>query len=234
MKCLLTLLCCLLLYPALAQRIEIQGRAGSGLFFFHGKSVEKRQNAWFVPVTGATPYTRPYGGKPGVSATIDIMLKWVTRSNFIMSINSGYQRLSARSTIDNVFISGDIMPTIDTFPAEGNSTFKGNFINVTPSAGRRFHIGKTAVDILAGIEFGFLLKSREDVELDGVYAWDIKKYPNPRKMDLRLHVGTDVNIRKLVFFAKYARGIRNYYPPYSGSQPEAYSNFIQLGVGYRL
>jgi hypothetical protein len=235
MKCLLTLLCFLFLYPAFAQRTELQTRAGSGFFFFHGSSTEKNQNGWVAPVGSFDPYTRPYGRKPGIAATIEVMLKRVTKSNFIMGINSGYQRLSSRSTIDTIFIMGDIMPTIDTFPTEGGtSTFKSNFINLAPFAGRRIVIGKTTVDFIAGVEFGFLLKNREDVTIDGLYTSDVKKYPNSRKTDIRLHVGADINIRRLVVFAKYARGITNYYRPYTGGQPEAYSNFVHIGLGYQL
>jgi hypothetical protein len=234
MKCLLALLCCLFLYPAFAQRTEIQARAGSGLFFFHGKSAVENQNA-HMAVGHMAPFTKPYGRKPGASATVEIMLKRVARSKFIFGLGSGYQRLSSGSSVDTLFVVGDFVPSIDTFTVDnGSSTFKGNFINVTPFAGRRFMIGKTALDIRAGMEIGFLLKSREDVELDDIYSSEVKKYPNPRKADVRLHLSADVNIRKLIIFAKYARGITNYYRLYTGGQPEAYSNFIQLGVGYRL
>ena len=234
MKCLLLLLCCFFIYPVLAQRTETQVSIGSGFFFFDGKSAEKNQNAHLSPVYG-DPYTRPYGRKPGLSATIELMLKRANRHKFIFGIGAGYQRLSSRSTIDTVFILGDFNPTVDTFVAnDGESRFKGNFINVTPFAGRRFVLGKAAIDLTGGVELGFILKSREDVSVDGLFASDIEKDLNPRDLDVRLHLSADVNIRKLVIFAKYARGITNYYTPYTGAQPEAYSNFIQLGVGYRL
>lgn len=233
MKCLLTLLCCLFIYPALAQRTEIQARAGSGVFFFHGKSSERNQNS-YVSIGHAQPFTKPYGRMPGVSATIELMLKRATRSKFIYGISAGYQRLSSRSTVDTLFVAGDFVPTVDTFPTHGSSKFKGNFINVMPFAGRRFKIGKAELDIAGGMEVGFLIKSREDVTFHGVYSEEIKKYPDPRKTDIRIHLSADVNIRRVVIFGKYARGITNYYTPYTGVQPEAYSNFVQLGVGYRL
>lgn len=234
MKCVLLLLCCFFIYPALAQRTEVQARAGSGFFFFHGKSAEKNQNGHLSPVD-ATIYTQPYGRKAGASATVELMLKRVNRHKFIFGIGAGYQRLSSRSTIDTVFIQGDFNPTVDTLVVNnGESRFKGNFISVTPFAGRRFVLGKTTIDLAGGLEMGFLLRSREDVSVDGLFTSDIEKPVNPRDLDLRLHLSADVNIRRLILFAKYARGVRNYYAPYTGAQPEAYSNFIQLGVGYRL
>jgi hypothetical protein len=218
----------------LAQKTELYVRAGSGFFFFSGKSAVKHQNAGDA-IIRSNPNTNPYGKSPAFSATLEGVIKQLVWKSWIVGTGIGYQSLSARSSIDTLFMMGDIISSIDTMRVNASSVFRAQFINLSPFLGKRFRIGRTTLDITAGLEFGFLVKSLEQLD------FNMSNYPllknrdrQPRKTDMRFRAEAAMNIKKLLFFTSYAKGLSNYYTLYLGGQPEAYSHFINIGIGYRL
>ncbi len=93
-----------------------------------------------------------------------------------------------------------------------------------------------SLDITGGVDVSVILSNRERVKMKGenAYSFEEEKVISSRKTDIRLRLLTELNMRMFSIFASYARWVTNYYPLYVGGQPEAYSHFIQAGIGYRL
>jgi hypothetical protein len=234
-RSLLTTICCLLCAFAMAQKTEWQVRANSGLFFFSGESAVKSQTAYqTLGPNYVSILSREYGKKAGLSITAGSVIQRITRGNWIFGAGLDLQLLNASSDVDSVEMTPTLGGINGKVKADGESKFKGTCIAATPFIGKRF--GKFS--ITAGPEFAFFLSSSEEIK----YKLNSSDYVNQDKdddlshpnMDFRFRLSLAYQIKKITISTGYAKGLTNFYKGYVGSNPEAYSNLFNIGIGYSL
>lgn len=233
----LALVASLFVLAADAQKNEISVTAGTGLFYFTGDGVADRQ-----PSQRTLYYENPnpnyYGDRSGMSLTIGGVFKRVTRSGFLFGLGAELQRLNARADVNAASVSPSPWSSyLQLGQVNGEAELSSKFIALMPFAGRRFKLGNTSLDLAAGPEIGFRIKSTEgiSVESDANYSFEGTREVEGKKTDIRLQFQAALNINRVIVNAGYARGLTNYYGLLiGGPQKEAYSNFVRVGVGYRI
>lgn len=229
---LLTAVCLSLAGAAQAQSWETAAQLTGTGFNFRGASAE-RQSFINYPTRAGVGYTNnPYGARRGVGYGVALQQQRVLRSNTLLGLQAGYERL--RSRVDNeqgIPISNDLLQT-----GFGHTDLIHDFINVQPYLGQRLGLGEVSLDLTAGLDLGILLHCQEKgfVEASGGprYTTDLER-AQPR-LDLRPRLGLAAWYRHLGLTASYSHGLSNYRSGWVGGVNEAYSQVWRLGVAYRL
>jgi hypothetical protein len=223
--------CCLGFIFSRAQKTEWYGRAGSGFYFFSGKSAVKEQ-------TPPEKFAAPYGKIPSFSMTIGTSVQLVTHHSWLWNIGLEIQSLGAHSEVNDIYSMSSSSPSIPVSTEDGKASFRTYCIALSPSFGKRLKTGKKCyIDLSAGPEFAFNISSSETLEyrllnssIENKYVRDSK----PPGTDFRIQFQAGVGFNRFHVFAGYARGLSNFYVGWAGANLEAYSNFIKMGIGYRF
>lgn len=237
-----------------AQKFELSVQANSGLFHFSGKSATTTSQIIQGSATGDPKnYTNnPYGKQNGFSYGGNLQGQFVTKGGFICGLGAGYEVLRSQVDIDKytpiVYYNGvifDITSNDPSFPVKGHTNLQNQAINLNPYIGYRLQLKKVKLDILPGMDIGFMLKTRDKGKVkdnDGkVYTVDYERSKSPT--DVRLHLGVVATYGKFGLNAGYAYGLTNYLSGLvstsNSNQGEAgsfsaHSRLMRLGVSYRI
>ena len=187
-----------------------------------------------------------YGHKLTFSYGAYIKAQLVTLSGFIAGADGGYEVL--RSKIDltsvqktlyfiNYLSAPPDIPTGNT-PAKGNVILTNQFINLSPYAGYRVKANHVNIDLIAGTEIGFALRSSQQIKVESPDHFNITYVVSKPPTDIRLRGGIAINYKLVALNLSYARGLTNYFKGYPYLQDaaygKAYSQVIRMGVSYRI
>ena len=211
------------------QKSELTADVYSGLFFFRGngstaRSVINEEHAPNLPSFTANPY----GSTSGFSYAVELQWQRVSRDNNLYGLGAGFEELTSKVTIDQLNVSNTLSVLVN-----GNTRLENDFITVHPFLGHRFLLGKVRLDGLAGLDAGFCLSSRETGKISSAPETrlkDIVNRPQPL-VDVRPRAQLIAALDRWGLSAGYSMGLTNYQQEGNG---KAYSNFIRLGVTYRL
>ncbi|MEX0721791.1 MAG: hypothetical protein WD059_14045 [Balneolaceae bacterium] len=208
---------------------EYSVHLNSGLFSFGGESAT--QNT-MINVGANHAYTNnPFGSKKALSYGLAGQYQRVTESNILLGIQSGYEKLRSRVTIDRVFVTYD-----GSSSANGRTYFEHNFINLYPFVGYRFTVQNLNVDLALGPEFGFHLSSREKGEAttdDGsTFKTDYER--NDPGRDFRIRPSLTFHYKNWGVSTGYSFGLHNYLEGSIGGVNKAYAQLIRFGITYKL
>ncbi|QIP14191.1 outer membrane beta-barrel protein [Spirosoma aureum] len=206
----------------------------SGLFSFHGVSAEKNSQINLAS-NGSTGYTNnPFGAKNGLSYGLSYQIQHITRGNFMTGISIGYENLRSKLTIDRV--NGyDNTGTFQEVVA-GQTYLSNNLINAFPFLGYRLKRNQFSIDLIGGLDIGYLLSSREKGEATGIngktYSTSLDR--TGLKTDLRPRVQVSGFYGRIGVYAGYAYGLRNYRSGWVGGRNECNAELIRFGILYKL
>ncbi len=221
-----------------AQKTEVFLSLNSGLFSFAGPSAVRTSqiNANYQisdplskSVTGYTNSTA--GSLSGFSYGISSRIQQVTRGNFIVGAGIGYEDLRSKVLIDEVSAS----PTSET--ATGKSILSNRFVNASPYLGYRIKMKQVSLDLTAGLDVGYLLKSNEKGEAVTVSGQTIttnRERDWGINFDLRPKVQAAIMYQRFGVYAGYTLGLRNYYNEFDGGNFNAHSRMVRFGATYKI
>ncbi|GHB59817.1 outer membrane beta-barrel protein [Persicitalea jodogahamensis] len=227
---------------SLAQKTEVYISANSGLFSFTGPSASRTSQIntdYFLSAPLArevTGYTNSVLGKlSGLSYGISSHIQRVSRGNFISGIGLSYEDLRSKVLIDKVIVTNNIAPIPEN--AVGKTILSNRFVNISPYLGYRIKRDQISLDLAAGFDLGYLLRSYEEGKAETVSdrvattslerEWGIN-------LDVRPKLQATVQYQRTGVFASYARGLSNYYNEYDGGDFKATSQMTRFGITYRV
>lgn len=242
-KTLLILVCLLAGATTYAQKLEVTAGAYTGLFKFSGKSTESVSffNSSTGTTGGASSYTNnPYGNKIGIGYGISGQGQLVAKGGFIIGLQVGYEQLKSKIAITQVYVTNSTVigaQYVQTLDATGSAALTSNIINVNPYLGYRIPLTKVKLDILAGVDLGFINNTREKGSARAnngtTYTTDLDRTTITE--DFRLRIGLALSLNKFGLNASYANGVSNYKSGYiGGGAQNAHSKVIRIGIGYRI
>jgi hypothetical protein len=230
-----------------AQKLEVSVQANTGLFHFSGISTSATTQV-LQGSTEGNPMNRannPYGNKNCFSYGGSIQVQSVSKGGFIVGLQGGYEVLRSKVTIDKytpiVYVTyDDYLPiaAIDpSVPVTGHVALQNQSINLNPYIGYRFNLNKVKLDILPGMDLGFILNTRDKgtvKDKDGkTYDVDYKRSKAPT--DVRLRLGAVASYGRYGLNASFAHGLTNYMSGLlADAVVNAHSEYMRLGVSYRL
>ena len=114
---------------------------------------------------------------------------------------------------------------VPSLSANGTTFLKNTFITLNPYIGHRFSFPKSSLDVLAGIDLGYCLKSSELIwSPSGTKANpDGQNDLTKPTIDFRPRIQIKTQIKKFGFLAGYSLGVTNYQ---SQNNLKAYTSFI--------
>lgn len=110
---------------------------------------------------------------------------------------------------------------------------KNTFVTINPFLGHRYLYHKISFDLLAGLDLGFCIKSKEA----GSASTSNKDYTTVENdkakpsVDFRPRIQFKTQYNKLGFLFGYSLGITNFQ---NQNNEKAYSSFLRLGLSYQL
>lgn len=228
-----------------AQKLELSVVANSGQFNYSG--VSTTTSSYIIQSNDyngkSANYTNnPYGSQKAFSYELALQAQYVTKSGFIVGLQTGYDILRSKTEINGVypyvvFTTFFLLPN-GPAPATGQSYLQDKFINLNPYLGYRFNFKKIQLDILPGADIGFDInsydKGKATTSYDGtVYTTNLKRANAPT--DIRLKMGLAAYYKRLGINASFAYGITNYEKNMIGDgEFDAKSRLIRFGISYRI
>jgi hypothetical protein len=216
------------------QKTELSIGLNSGLFSFSGKSAEKISSINFDDKTNSGYTNNPYGSEVGLCYGISGNVKRVTKSTFIIGFDLGYETLRSKIAIDK--INGFTGSSTYQSSAIGKTFLNFNTINLHPFLGKRFNAKNISFDLLAGLDFAYILSANEKGSAIGSNdaLYETTRNRSTIDFDIRPRIQLTVNYHKSGIYLGYASGSANYKSGYVGGINETYGNLIRFGVSYRL
>lgn len=215
------------------QKTALFFNAYSGLFSFRGDGATTtswiNENVYASP----TPFTsNPYGKKGEFSWALEVQGQRVTKNNNIYGLGIGFETLTSKVNIDTITQNGIIYYQ---YPADGKATLKNSFLTLNPFVGHQFSFRKIKVDLLAGVDGAFCLKSKDagraTTTKDYVYAVTAGSNRTKPFIDWRPRVQIKTQVAKFGLLAGYSLGLTNYKPQ---NNLKAYTSFLRLGLSCQL
>jgi len=159
-KLILTITALLTLTIAHGQKTEYRISLNSGLFSFAGKSAEESTFINYSDQLQSGYINNPYGSKNGLCYGMSGNIQRVTKRNFILGLDLGYEIL--RSKISIVGIAGSTETSTYSYSATGQSFLTNNFMNIHPFFGYRIIEKSVILDITGGIDYAYCFNSNEE------------------------------------------------------------------------
>jgi len=211
-----------------AQQLQVHANLNSGFYSFHGSGTESLSR-----INGASYTNNPYGSKGGLSYGFSVDVKKITTSKFIYGADLGYEMLRSKVKLDYDDVIGDIASHF-----AGRTYLNTSFINLFPFLGRRLNEKGQPFDLIAGLDIGYVLSSKEDGDAKST---DNAQFHVETSVD-RKHLNTDFRPRiqlstdfnRIGCYIGYSYGLKSYRGGYIGGSTEAYSRMFRLGLSYRL
>ena len=235
----------LLAGPAAAQRTELIGRGGLGLFRFGGNNAQGTSsiNYSYGPSGPSGPgggYTNsPYGSDWGTGFGVGGRVQRVTRHRALLAFDLGYDWLRSRTTITG--LSYIYSSSSQQYDAVGTTYLRTNSLTAYLGLGYRVQLPLVALDILAGPELAAMLSTRERgsgtyASSTGPLAWatDADR-GSDLPVDARLRADLTAWHQRVGLLASYSHGLLNYQGGLIGGPVRsAYGRVLRLGLAYRL
>lgn len=225
---------------AIAQVTELVVHAGSGVGFFSGKTAAGTQTAYYEPGASNSGrlYFQPYGKKPGAIVTAGFTAQRITAKKWVWGTDLSIQYMSSVSAIDSVMVDDHTNPVV-TYKADGKAQFSAQFISIAPFFGKRITAKRNTWSITGGPEVAFMVHRKSKAEFKSEdYDNSVKhtqmRGVSPPDVDLRFRFSLGWQKYRVQLSADYVKGLRNYYRNYVGGNPEAYSQMINIRIGYVL
>lgn len=239
-KSLLTTLSLLFILSVYGQKNEYKISLNSGLFSFGGQYPVK---STYINLN-ASPYSsgytnNPYGTKNGICIGLSGNFKHLTKSNFITGIDFGFETLKSKVLIDQVY---DSWNSLNYENATGKTYLNYHFMNLFPYIGHRLNYKEVTVDVIAGIDVGYIISADEKGEAvseSGVkYTTAVDR--KTQSFDLRPRVQVSVDYNKFGVYVGYSYGFVNYIKGYyvagstGTSNTTCDSRLIRFGLTYKI
>ena len=223
------------------QKTEINFNVYSGLFSFRGEGAASK--SFIYSRSGSlgiiTKYTDdPYGKGNGFSYSLEFQGQRLSKRKNIYGLGISFEELISKVNVDSILISGNYAEI--QYPASGETKLKNTFVTLNPFAGHRYAYRKITIDLLAGFDVAFCLKSEEDGSAttsssttNNMDQFNVKidnGRPKP-SIDLRPRIQIKAEINKFGFVAGYSLGLTNYSTQYNS---KAYTSFLRFGLSYQL
>jgi hypothetical protein len=232
-KTLITLMLSALTLTGFSQSTELTARLNSGLFYFSGESVESTEQINYNLESERGYTNNPYGNRPAISYGISANISRITKSNFKLGIDIGYEILRSKIEINRVSLWDGINATSEE--VDGQTFINNSFINIFPSLGYRKSIKSINLDFDIGLEIAKCLTSAEKGEAKSstrTYETDVDR--KTIETDIRGRFQLTVSKNKIGGYVGYSNGIKNYKEGFVGGTNLAFSRMIRLGLIYKL
>ncbi|MEJ8756769.1 outer membrane beta-barrel protein [Pontibacter sp. H259] len=231
MKLVFTLALCLACAGvANAQKTEVAIQLNSSASWFGGNAAEK---STYIDVSDTSPHKmlgNPYGTDAAIGYGLNLQLQRVTNYNLLLGMQLGTEQLRSEVGINR------ITGFRQTAEATGEATLKLNAITAQPYFGWRLTTKLVDLDLTAGVDASYIIKSKykgEATDADGNNI-SIYREQSKKELDFRPRVGVTAYKNKLGLSISYAHGLTNYRADWDGSNLELYSRVFRLGLLYRL
>ena len=230
----------LLAGPAVAQRTELIGRGGLGLFRYGGNDAQATSFVNYSNFPGAEGgYTNsPYGSGWGTGFSLGGRVQRVTRHRALLAFDLGYDWLRSRTTITSLNYSAGY--NTQQYVAEGTTHLRTSSVTAYLGLGYRVQLPLVALDILAGPELAGILSTREQgrgtyAGSAGSAAWaTASDRGSSFPVDARLRADLTAWYQRLGLLASYSHGFLNYQAGLVGGPVRsAYGRTLRLGLAYR-
>ncbi len=233
-KYLLSFFTCIVFTNAFAQKTELHFALNSGLFSFTGKASDAISSINYNETNQSGYTNNPYGTQSAISYGFSTNLKRITKRNFILGLDLGYENLRSKVTINT--INGYTGSSTYQLVATGKTILSSDFINIFPSIGHRFHTNKVAIDLTGGFDIGANLKAHENgkaTAVDGtVFTTGVDRHTISADVRPRIQVAAIYN--KMGVYAGYSYGFLSYKAGYVGGSTECVARFVRFGITYQL
>ena len=233
-KYLLSFFTCIAFTSAFAQKTELHFALNSGLFSFSGKAANAVSYISYNDDNQSGHTNNPFGAKSAISYGFSGNLKRITKRNFILGLDLGYESLRSKVTINTV--NGYTGNSTYQLEATGKTILSSDFINIFPSLGHRFNTNKVAIDLTGGFDIGANLKMQESgkaTAVDGtVFTTDVDR--KTISTDVRPRIQVSANYNKMGIYAGYSYGFLSYKAGYVGGSTECVARFVRFGLTYQL
>jgi hypothetical protein len=213
-----------------AQKTEISIALNSGLFSFKGQSTTDISAINFSDRTNSGYTNNPYGSKLGFCYGISGNLKRVSRKNFIVGFDLGYEMLRSKVIIDRINANS-------SFSAIGKTFLNFNTINLYPFLGKRFNSKLFSFNIIGGLDFNYILNANErgNAMASNDMVYETSKGRSTIDFDIKPRVQFGINYHKTEIYVGYSNGLANYHESYvGGGINDSHSEMIRFGLMYKL
>lgn len=241
---------------AMAQNLEMNINAGVNSSHYTGSGAVNESYIVRSYLSADKNLTNnPYSKQYGIGYAGDISLKFISKKGIIAGVSTGYETFKNKVNINAVyypfnpalasFVSGATY-TFDpsSNPGEGSTLFTRSFITISPFIGYRIALKHASLDVFPGVDYAVAIAAKENgtaTSAKGEVSTDYeRKLPN----DVRVKIGTALNLGPFVINASFTRGLKDYYPNevrpfYYGAGltqngSKIYTEQFRIGVGYRF
>lgn len=220
-----------------SQKTEIKVNAYSGLFFFRGSDAASTS----VIHTGDAPMywtDETFGKTPAFSYSVSLQAQRVTKQNHLFGLEIGWEELKSRTRVDTVTCNF-CLPGHSVELVKGHETTATSFLNISPYVGQRWNAGKITLDLTAGVDLAVCTKvqdiSRYALRNSSDYG-GVKYNKRHPDLDVRPRLQINAYYNRIGVIAGYSLGLTNFQliDNHAYYNREAFTNFLRLGVGYRL
>lgn len=233
-KLILTITTLLTLTIAHGQKTEYRISLNSGLFSFAGQTASKTSFINFNDQTKSGYTNNPYGSKNGLCNGVSGNIQRVTKRNFILGLDLGYEIL--RSKISIFGIAGSTETSTYGYPATGQTFLNNNFMNINPFLGYRIIEKPIILDITGGIDYAYCFKSNEvghATDSNGT-KYETSRDIETIKSEVRPRIQISTYYNKFGLYVGYSYGFISYMSGYLGAFNESYARLLRFGLTYQI
>ena len=218
-----------------AQKTEFGIALNSGLFSFKGPSTTDISSINFSDKTNSGYTNNPYGSKFGLCYGISGNIKRVSKNNFIVGFDLGFETLRSKVDIDKVNGSTGTS-TYQNFGV-GSSHMNLNCINLYPYLGKRFNVQELSFDFLIGVDFAYIVSAYDKGSLfaNNDQVFEISRDRNTINFDVKPRIQFGLNYRKTAMYVGYSYGLANYHKGFVGALiSDSHSEMIRFGLMHKI
>lgn len=208
----------------------------SGSFSFKGQSVAAVS---FLNVSTGTVnkvYANDaYGNKSGLGYGLSFNAKRILKGNFLVGLDVGYEKMNGKVAIEQVAVYNGTSNV--AYNASGYRKLNLDLINLYPSFGYRMNVSPVAIDLTAGIDFGFILKAEENGTITASNGTKFSGTADRKNIstDVRPRAQLAAKFKKYGAYIGYSYGLSNYTAGMIGSSTSDVSSRIwRFGLSYSL
>lgn len=179
----------------------------------------------------------PTGTKKGLLFEAGAAIQHHSKFGLLIGAGAGYQFATEKQDVYNVVnpASSSIGPAV-TGPI-GSVSLRNQFVILKPYLGWRIPLGKCKLDLSAGFEYAPWIRSHEkgsahrpsdnkDFYLDADRSHSRSEFRSGFELNL---------IRKKTGISfGYAKALTNYYEGWIGGSPEAFAQYLKIGIMHKL
>ncbi len=225
-------LCCL--NVSYGQKTEFWVSLNSGLFSFAGVSAESVTGINFNKQMQSGYTNNPYGSKCGLAIGLSGNIKRVSKQNFVLGADLGYEKLRSKIEINKIYgRSGSSTYSLD---ATGKTFLNSNFISLRLFAGYRLPVNKVILDFTGGLEIGYCLSAKESgsaTDSDGT-KYETSADRQTIDFDFRPGIQVAANYKNAGAYIGYSFGLTNYRADFDGGKNEAYARLLRFGLTHQI